>query len=128
MLVGRTIAIDDEVVLNEFFPRWRVVNWVVCPNELSLMKLIRRAKLRPIAIEVSRIAVPYYLCELQNNDVPAFIVGSEDNGIPDSLLKCVSPHIYIPMAGKATCLSAGMALAIVATHFAYVANSAVTLN
>ncbi len=121
MLVGTTITSDDEAVLDEFLARWREVNWTVCASEPALIELLLEQNLEPIAIEVSRIAVPYYTFKLRGTGIPAFIVGSEDEGIPDSLLAQIRPHVYIPMAGTATCYSVGMALAIVASHFAYVA-------
>lgn len=122
MLVGKNITTEDETVLNEFFPRWRQVNWAVCPTGPALMRLLIRENLRPIAVEVSRVAIPYYNCEMGTNDIPAFILGSEDKGIPEKLLATIRRHVYVPMAGEATCFSVGMTLAIIASHFAYVAS------
>lgn len=121
ILVKRGITTEDEAVLNEYFPRWRYVRWQTCPTVSGLFRLIGKRHWRPLAIEVSTKAVPYHRFYLVSGETPAFVIGSEDKGISDQLLAEIPDHLYIPMAGKATSYSAGMALAIVASHFAYVA-------
>ena len=120
VLVDRTISPADEAVLDEYFPRWRYVPCQTCPTTIKLLHLIRRRGWKLIAIEVSKKAVPYCAFRLRRHETPAFVVGSEDDGIPEELLQKIPDHLYVPMGGTATCFSAGMALAIVASHFAYV--------
>jgi tRNA G18 (ribose-2'-O)-methylase SpoU len=121
ILVARRIKPADEAVLDEFFPRWRKVRRSTVATISALLSLVEGRHLRPIALEISKTSLPYWELRFRCAEQPAFIVGSEEDGIAEELLARVRDHVHIPMAGTTTCFSAGMALAIVASHFSYVA-------
>jgi tRNA(Leu) C34 or U34 (ribose-2'-O)-methylase TrmL len=113
-LVGKTIDEEDKAVLDQYFPRWRKARYSSCEAK----ELVRKADdrgWRLVAIEVSRNSVPYFSFRQRRREIPAFIIGSEKQGISNTLLAKIQDQLYVPMAGTATCYSAGMALAIVAS-------------
>lgn len=120
LFVGTGPRPDLEPDLDKFFRRWRSVPWQLCAGLPELLRELRARRAYPIAIEVTEQAVSYQSLRLRTPRPLALIVGSEDYGIDEALLRAVPDHVFIPMAGRSSCLGAGMALAVVAYHFAYV--------
>ena len=107
-------------VLSEMFPRWVAVRTTVCEGIDELRAYLTSRGQRCVALEVTRTAVPYWEFRPAANEPLAIIIGSESSGVRDEFLTEFRDHLFIPMVGQATCLSAGMALSIVAAHFAWV--------
>jgi len=107
-------------IIADAFPRWSRVPYSILERGRSVIDALRAEGHRPVAIEITTDAIPYYRFRPQPADKLALIVGSEDKGLDDEVLASVADHLFIPMVGDATCLSAPMALAMVAAHFAFV--------
>ncbi len=108
--------------LDTMFEKWRTVHWQSCNTVSEMLAIFNNNKLRPVALEITDRAVPYSQFSLARMESLALIIGNEETGIAPEALAAVHDHVYIPMVGTASCFAAGMALAIVASHFAYVSD------
>jgi tRNA G18 (ribose-2'-O)-methylase SpoU len=125
-------ALDAEVIfvgtrpqgheseLTSFFKPWRTVKrrCFVTFRSAATYLAGRRAKI--VAVDVSSRSVPYGDIRYQVKQPIALVVGSESRGIDEATLNSIQTHVHIPMRGSRSCLNAGMALSIVASHIAFV--------
>jgi len=107
--------------LDTYFKRWRSVQRRFFRTDAEMVRSLRAQGARVVALEVSKGASPYHQLKVRKRETLALVVGNEDTGLDDAFLKRAADQVYIPMVGKSSCLSVGMALAVAAYHYAYVA-------
>ncbi len=95
--------------------------WEKAKNINLLLDKLKRSGFKILALEQSAKSRPYYKFKLsrQELDHVALILGSEVNGLPESVLKKSDQIIEIPMSGKKESLNVSVAYGIVAFSLKY---------
>jgi 23S rRNA (guanosine2251-2'-O)-methyltransferase len=89
----------------------KFVKWEHCKNISTLLKKLKKEKIRLIAVEQNRKAVNYK--NLKINYPLALIFGNEVRGLSKQILKKCDKIIEIPMQGKKESLNVSVATGIV---------------
>jgi tRNA G18 (ribose-2'-O)-methylase SpoU len=116
--VGSGPSPRNATTITKGFSRWRSVRRRRYTSIRTLFSAIKRGGYESIAIEVSTKAIPYLNIDPDRRALALF-VGSERFGMRQDILERIETHVYVPMVGRSSCLSVGMALAVVAYHCAF---------
>ncbi len=82
----------------------------VCPELLSLVRVLRTAGRRVLAAELREGAVPVGEARLSPEDV--LIVGNEGHGVPPELSAAADGSVYLPISPEAESLNAAAAASV----------------
>lgn len=91
----------------------KYIEWEKVKNPSTLIKRLRKEKVKIIALEQSKTSIP--LTSLSNRIAKwdtALILGNEVHGIPKSILQKSDAVIEIPMRGKKESLNVSVAAGI----------------
>ncbi|GAB5553269.1 MAG: TrmH family RNA methyltransferase [Saprospiraceae bacterium] len=78
-------------------------------NQLEELEQLKE-KYRFLALEITNQSIPYY--QYQGDQPVALLIGNEQNGLSQDLLKLSDQSIHIPMMGRNTSMNVAMATGI----------------
>jgi tRNA G18 (ribose-2'-O)-methylase SpoU len=98
--LGHHLSAEQREELGGYFARWRSVSRTHFKDFAAVAARMKEEGIQPIAIEVTSTAKPYLARGLARQRRLALLVGSEESGIDEEILKLVGDQVYVPMTGR----------------------------
>lgn len=111
ILLGKNIPFIDRKINKTSRSTHRVLPFELVEETETIIEKIKNSNAQAIALEITNDSVP--LTQLQLNEKPIYlIIGSEINGIQQSLIELANQKVHIDMYGKNSSMNVIQATAI----------------
>lgn len=112
ILSGRTPAPPHPQISVTSLGQHRRVEWHAFAKPHEAAAFAKEQGYSLIAIEIADASVPY--CQFEFPEKTCLVLGNEQKGINETMLRACDASVFIPMAGKGRSLNVGTAGAVIA--------------